>query len=381
MFDLSNVPLIDNHSHAGLYERRLGRFQTLSDLDGPDEHYRTSAYRGLLREACANLYGAEHNWSRGVAEQYTDGIEPAYTRMLDRLAIRAILWDFRRLTRAGWPADRYQLIYWIDQFIFPFVDPSLWRGEEMQAALAEALAESGRHELPLMFDEYLGFVEQTLRQARPRLAGLKLLSGYQRSLRFEAVPLKAASQAYVDLRAGNVSAYRSFQDFMARWLFRLAGELDLPLQIHASFGGPSSPLQLHDNDPCLLQPLLSDPVNGATRVVLLHGAYPFISHASALVWQYPRVYLDFSVLPTLFTVPLVRWLEEWLELLPRHKILFGTDASSPEEYYTAAVNGRRQLGVALDHLVSGGTLTRPDAADLADRICHQNAIELYRLPW
>ena len=166
---------------------------------------------------------------------------------------------------------------------------------------------------------------------------------------------------------------------MVRWLFRLAGELDLPLQIHASFGGPSSQLQLQNNDPSLLQPLLSDPANGATRVVLLHGGYPYISHACALAWQYPRVYLDFSVLPTLFTVSLARWLEEWIELLPSNKILFGTDASSPEEYYTAAVNARRQLGVALDHLLSGGLLTGPEAASLADRICHQNAIELYRL--
>jgi len=379
MFDLSNVPLVDDHSHAGLYERRMGRTQTLSDLNGPDEHYRTSTYRGLLREACANLYGEERNWQRGVSAQYAHGIEPAYTRMLDRLAIRAILWDFRRLKRDGWPADRYRLIYWIDQFIYPFADPSLWRGDEVEAALAEALQASGLGELPSTFDAYLAFVERTLRQARPRLVGLKLLLGYQRSLRFEAVPPETASRAYLDLRAGNLSGYRAFQDFMARWLFRFAGELDLPLQIHASFGGPSNHLQLHNNDPSLLQPLLSDPANGATRVVLLHGGYPYISHAGALVWQYPRVYLDFSVLPTLFTVSLVRWLEEWIELLPRNKLLFGTDASSPEEYYTAAVNARRQLGVALHHLLSGGTITRPEAAVLADRICHQNAVELYRL--
>jgi hypothetical protein len=389
MFDISHVPLVDNHSHAGLYERRMGRVQTLVDLTGHDEHYQTSTYRALLREACTNLYGAESDWPGGVAAQYAHGIEAAYTKMLDRLGIRAVAWDFRRLQRPGWPADRYRLIYWIDQFIYPFADPSLWRGDEIQAALAEALAESGlrgdltategRLDLPPTFDEYLAFVEQTLRQARPRLVGLKLLLGYLRSLRFETVAASAASRAYLDLRSGDLSAYGVFQDFMARWLFRLAGELDLPLQIHASFGGPGSPLRLLHNDPSLLQPLLSDSANGATRVVLLHGGYPFVSQACALAWQYPRVHLDFSVLPTLFTIPLARWLVEWIELLPRNKILFGTDASSPEEYYTAAVNGRRQLGAALDQLLAGGTITRPQATDVADRICHQNAIDLYGL--
>ena len=148
MLDLSTVPLIDDHSHAGLYERRLGRFQTLSDLHGPDEHYQTSAYRALLREACANLYGEESKWHRGVSAQYAHGIEPAYTQMLERLAIRAILWDYRRLTRSEWPAQRYRLIYWDRSLYLPVYRPSLWRGEEIQAALAEALARSGLPDLP-----------------------------------------------------------------------------------------------------------------------------------------------------------------------------------------------------------------------------------------
>jgi hypothetical protein len=78
-------------------------------------------------------------------------------------------------------------------------------------------------------------------------------------------------------------------------------------------------------------------------VVLLHGGYPFVSHAAALAWMYPRVYLDFSVLPSLFAESLARWLEEWLELLPHDKLLFGSHASSPELSWTAAVTGRRQL--------------------------------------
>src|SRR5438034_4352312 len=122
MLDLSAVPLIDDHSHAGLYERRRGRAQTLDDLNGADEHYRTSAYRGLLREACRELYGAEANWTCAVTQQFTAGIEPAYSRMLERVGIKATMWDFRRLARDGWPAGRYRLIYWIDHFICPFPD-------------------------------------------------------------------------------------------------------------------------------------------------------------------------------------------------------------------------------------------------------------------
>ena len=145
MFDVSAIPLLDHHSHAGLYERRLGRHQTLADLDTADPHYASSAYRVLLREAYADLYGDPANWAEGVDAQYADGTEAAYTRMLERLGISTTLWDYRRLARDDWPTERYRLVYWIDPFVCPFPDPALSRGEELRAALSEALARGGLH--------------------------------------------------------------------------------------------------------------------------------------------------------------------------------------------------------------------------------------------
>jgi uncharacterized protein len=379
MLDLSSVPLLDHHSHAGLYERRLGRHQTLADLDTADPHYASSAYRTLLREAYADLYGDPASWASGVDAQYADGTERAYSRMLERLGITATLWDYRQLARNEWPFDRYRMVYWIDPLVCPFPDQGLSRGDELQAALAEALGRGGLSELPEPFEEYLAFVDRMLRLVRPELVGLKLLLGYHRPLEFQNPSFFDARDAYQRLRRGESTPYRIFQDFMVRQLYQLAGALDLPLQIHASFGGPSSGLHLVHNDPALLQSLFGQPDRSATRVVLLHGGYPYLSQAAALAWMYPRVYLDFSVLPSLFALPLARWLEEWLELLPRDKLLFGSDASAPELYYTAAVNGRRQLGRALDNLVTSGGLSRAEALQVAERVCFKNAATLYRL--
>jgi hypothetical protein len=378
-FDLRSVPLLDHHSHAGLYERRLGRHQSRLDLDTRDPHYATSAYAALLREAYADLYGAESDWSTGVDAQYADGIEPAYTRMLDRLAITATLWDFRRLTRAGWPRHRYRLIYWIDPFVCPFPAPGISRVDELQAALAEALSLAGLETVPVAFQDFLTFVDLTLERARPDLVGLKLLLGYHRRLTFQEVDAETASAAFEELRHGRLDRYLAFQDFMVRYLFRAAGQLELPLQVHASFGGPASGLRLAHNDPALLESLLAQPDASNTRVVLLHGGYPFISQAAALAFMHANVYIDFSVLPSIFAQPLARWLEEWLELLPGDKVLFGSDASSPELYYTAAVNGRRQLGRALDVLAANGVLNRAEAVLVAERVCLANAVSLYGL--
>ena len=138
-------------------------------------------------------------------------------------------------------------------------------------------------------------------------------------------------------------------------------------------------MHLAHNDPSLLQALFGQARPSATRVVLLHGGYPYVGQAAALAWTYPHVYLDFSVLPSLFTLPLARWLEEWLELLPRDKLLFGSDASAPELYYTAAVNGRRQLGRALSNLIATGGLSRAEAMQVAECVCFKNAEALYAL--
>jgi len=377
--DLSSLALLDHHSHAGLYERRLGRHQTLADLDTADPHYAASTYRALLREAYADLYGDESSWAAGVDAQYAEGAERAYSRMLEQLGIRATLWDNRLLERAAWPADRYRLVYWIDPFVCPFPDPALRRGGELLEALGEALARSGLSATPESFDDYLAFVDQALRSVRPEIVGLKLLLGYQRTLQFRSVSEADARAAFARLQRQDLAPYGVFQDFMVRRLYQLAGTLDLPLQMHASFGGPSSGLHLVHNNPALLQGLFDQPDAGATRVVLLHGGYPYVSEACALAWMNPRVYLDFSVLPSLFALPLARWLEEWLELLPHDKLLFGSDASAPELYYTAAVNGRRQLGGALQNLIDAGLLTRSAAIQAAERVCFQNAATLYGL--
>ena len=91
------------------------------------------------------------------------------------------------------------------------------------------------------------------RQFRSATAAAQLV------LRFEDVDLPTTRAAYSELLRGDLTQYAAFQDFMVRRLFRLAGELDLPLQIHASFGGPSSKLDLLHNQPALLEPNLSQP--------------------------------------------------------------------------------------------------------------------------
>ena len=78
-------------------------------------------------------------------------------------------------------------------------------------------------------------------------------------------------------------------------------------------------------NPLLLEPVLNDPRLKATNFVLLHGGWPYVREAGALL-QKPNVYLDMSQQALVFPArTLAGWLREWLETYPE-KVLFGTDA-------------------------------------------------------
>ena len=137
------------------------------------------------------------------------------------------------------------------------------------------------------------------------------------------------------------------------------------------------------SNPLLLEPVLDDARLRGTRFVLLHGGWPFVREAGALL-QKPNVYLDLSQETLTFSPrTLAGWLREWLETYP-DKVLFGTDGYPlsaemgwEEATWIANRNGRQALGLALTGMVKDGELNRTQAEALAVKVLHGNALALY----
>ena len=138
-------------------------------------------------------------------------------------------------------------------------------------------------------------------------------------------------------------------------------------------------------NPLLLEPLLNDPRLKSTNFVLLHGGWPYVREAGALL-QKPNFFLDLSqqalILPAR---TLAGWLREWLETYP-DKVLFGTDGYpySPalgweDATWLAARNARLALGLALTGMERDGEVSAPEAAELARKVLRGNAERLYQL--
>ena len=112
-------------------------------------------------------------------------------------------------------------------------------------------------------------------------------------------------------------------------------------------------------------------------MILIHGGYPYGSYLAAMSQARGNVFVDFSWMTYLQEHSLHRLLEEWLELLPANKVMFGTDTGSPEFHVSGTRRGRVALDSALSSGRASGLWSSRQAAWLAERVMHQNLRDVY----
>ena len=159
----------------------------------------------------------------------------------------------------------------------------------------------------------------------------------------------------------------------------------MPVHFHTMSGGGGY-FHIAGDNPLLLEPLFNDTRLRKTRFVMLHGGWPFVREAGALL-QKPNVFLDLSQESLTFPPrTLAGWLREWLETFP-DKVLFGTDGYQysdamgwEESTWIAAHNGRQALGLALTGMLRDGEINRERANQIARNVLRDNAKALYKLP-
>lgn len=241
--------------------------------------------------------------------------------------------------------------------------------------------------VPATLDGYLSQVlAPTLQQQRQGGAiAIKFEIAYLRSFDFTAPSKDEAARIYSRFAIGGVpdaASYKVLQDFLFRTLCAEAGRLGMAVHIHTGEGAGSY-FNLAGVNPMLLEPTLNDPSLRKTNFVLLHGSWPYVHEAGALL-QKPNVYLDLSQQVVLFSPQLLStWLREWLELYP-DKVLFATDAYPytpamgwEELLWIANHNAREALGITLTGMVRDGTVDMPRAKQIADMVLRGNAARLY----
>ena len=172
-------------------------------------------------------------------------------------------------------------------------------------------------------------------------------------------------------------AQKVFRDFLMCHTMDVARERGLWMHIHAAVGDPD--IVYERANPAQLYPLLHSERFRANQVVLVHGGWPWVGEAAAMVAILPNVYLDVSE-GALFGMPNVRQrIMEALEACPYAKILYGADGSLPEALWIGARRFKNVLGRVLAELAEEGFCSPREALDAARLILHDNAARLYAL--
>jgi predicted TIM-barrel fold metal-dependent hydrolase len=205
----------------------------------------------------------------------------------------------------------------------------------------------------------------------------KSVIAYRTGLDVEPVSEAEARQNFETTRGDVESTQKPFRDFLLCHTMDVARERGLWIHIHAAVGDPDIVYQRAN--PALLYPLLHSERFRANRVVLVHGGWPWVGEAAAIVAILPNVYMDVSE-GTIFGMPNMRQrILEALEACPYSKILYGADGSVPEALWIVAKRYKAVLGRVLEELVAEGFCARREAYQVARGILSDNAVRLYEL--
>lgn len=354
----------------------------------------TSVHGVSLVEGSRALYGdlGHDETVRVSRDRRRADFAGLYGEALDISGTAAVLTDLPWIDADAWTPERYKPIGRIDPYLYPFGHPAFRRRgsdtprfRRVFATVLEGLLKTaGLDAPPATLGEYVAFVRDSIiRRQESGFVGLKIASAYVRSLDFRRRSRDEAEAAYTTLRSDAASletpAYTALADYLVFAIAELAVERELPVQIHTGMGHAEPGLLLSGADPRNLEPLLSDPALNRLRIILIHGGYPYTSLLPALSQAHGNVFLDYSWMPYLHHHALERMLQEWLELLPADRVMFGTDTGQPEFHVASTARGRLALDRALTAGVADRLWTTSQAEWLASRVLNENLCRVYGL--
>jgi hypothetical protein len=396
---IEKIPIFDHHAHPG--------FPDDPDVDAMASPPGSAALRERdtnpeLVAAAKALFGypyddlsPEHaKWLVQKKAELKKERDTAYfSDILDKLNIeqgvanRAMMADYLDPKRFVW-------VFFVDSFMWPFdnrQERSRNADQEVYIPLQEKMLhrwmqQEGVSKLPPDFAQYLKFVSRTLEDNQKKGGiAMKFEVAYFRTTKFSDPDFDEAKEVYQEFVGSGVPSedeYRTFQDYVFRYLIREGGRLHLPVHIHSAVG-IGDYFNLSESNIMNLENILRDPRYSKATFVMIHGGYPYDRQAIWLT-STKNVYLDSSETEILlYPSEFKNTLKQWLETFPE-KITFGTDAfpyndvlGAEESYWLGVQSSRTALAAALAEMISMGEVSEAQALQMAHGYLHDNAVGIY----
>ncbi len=367
------IEIIDNHAHSILRDYKncglvdFGRpFTESRDADMLSQHLpHTLSYQHMIRQLLvkARSESLEHYLEKRSERETSEHL----SWLFHDAGIEAMLID------DGFGSDCFEIAE-----LAALTDVKLFRVMRIENELAKIVLVSET------LDEALRLISQDIfakSEGEPPVVALKTVLAYRGGLNLETVSLSQARISYhparKDLKAtGRMGRSHAYHYLLAQVL-ELAGEHNLPVQIHCGIGDDDA--LLADANPLNFQSVLRSERFSKVKAVFLH-CYPFVREAAYLASMYPGVYFDLSLTNSLLAPALADIYYEALSFAPVTKILAGSDGhTQPESYWYGAVSLRRALHEALSRLKKGAFLGSGQEESIERAILRGNAHYLYQI--
>jgi uncharacterized protein len=335
-----------------------------------------ASVRNILRALC-ELYGVrggeitQSNWQSLDSEIRRRNADPSWSStVMERAGIQTAITDPYRdplMDCRKSLGERYRSVLRINGLAYGWHPGALDHNGNNGQLMMRRLGLS-----PASFDEYregLGLVLDRM----PSLGkvGLKNALAYDRSVDFDTLDEEAARAAWGKTDPG-AHGKKAFGDCVVDRLCRLAGERDIPFQMHLGSA------QIRGSRPLGAAGLIER--HPRTRFLLMHLAYPWTGELLGMAFVYRNIWIDLTwswlLSPTRFRGAF----REAVEMLAdESRMMLGGDTWHAEEAYGAIGSARRLIAESLDAMVREGAFGRRDAERLAVKVLHDNAKGFFRL--
>jgi hypothetical protein len=397
---IEKIPIFDHHAHPGFPDDADVDAMAAPPGSSPLRERDTNpelvaAAKALFKYPYPDLSPEHAKWlvNRKAELKKERGIA-YFSSILDALNIeqgvanRAMMADYLDPKRFVW-------VFFADSFMWPF-DNQKERSRNADQQVYIPLQEKMLHrwmeqekvaKLPAAFDDYMKFISQVLENNQKNKAAIamKFEVAYFRSTKFGDPTREQAEEIYKKYAAGGVPSeqeYRTFQDYIFRYLVREGGRLHLPIHVHSAVG-IGDYFSITEGNVMNLENILRDPRYADTVFVLIHGGYPLEREAIWLA-SVKNVYMDSSLMEVvMFPAAFKDSLKQWLETFP-DKITFGTDSfpyndalGAEESYWLGVQSGRAGLAAALAEMVATNEVSEAKALEMAHGYLHDNAVRIY----
>jgi hypothetical protein len=219
-----------------------------------------------------------------------------------------------------------------------------------------------------IFEEYL----------QSGAVAIKSVAAYYRIIRYDSVSEQEAKAIFTASHNGvTPDQAKKFQDFTMHEIVKMVNERKMPIQFHT--GKLAWNFQnITNTNPVHLTNLLQS--YRSAKFDLFHGGLPYANEFGILANNYPNAYLDLNGLMwTSFSIT-KKYLNEWIEMVPQNKILWGADSFRVLEGVVGQVKYfKKILSEVLAEKVLSGYFDQESAIELAKKILYKNGLQFFNL--